>query len=115
MQPLYSQMYQATVKGIALKMSNAVLMVHTSYLINRFYGNTIQFNFTHFYAQSTQIQVKVVIVTDGSQILLMETGACCEVKSTADGLRFGHRCSKDVANITPYTKPLTHCSFMLEQ
>lgn len=32
---------------------------------------------------------------------------------TADGLRFGHWCSKGVANITPYTKPWTHCSFML--
>lgn len=112
MQPLYSQMYQATVKAIALKMSNAVLMVHTSYLINWFYGNTIQFHFTHF---STQIQVQVVTVTDGSQILLMETGACCEVTNAADGLRFGHWCSKDVANVTPYTNPLTHCSFTLEQ
>lgn len=58
MQPLYSQMCQATVKGIALKMGSAVLMVHTSYLINWFCGNTIQLHFIHFYAQSTQIQVQ---------------------------------------------------------
>lgn len=82
-------------------------------LINWFYGNTIQLHFRHFYAQSTEIQVQVFTVTDGSQILLMQTGTYCEVTSTAGGLRFGHWCSKDVANITPCTKPLTHCSFIL--
>lgn len=79
MQPLYSQMEQAMVKVFALKMSNAFLTGHTSYSINCFDGNTIQLHLHISMPRAPKYRFKVFTVTDGTQILLMQTGAGCEV------------------------------------